>query len=99
MPHQSQYPLTHGRFPKRAKAMLIPTPLRTINSFSLRDGTPAVNLTRSVPHGVAADILLLNCRHVGHLLYTAYAERGLRRCSHLSLSCFAQRLLTAQLCT
>lgn len=58
--------------------MLTPSTLNPCSPFYAIGNTPAVGLARSVPHGVDADILLLGCGDVRHILYTAYAEKGLR---------------------
>ncbi|KAI1098423.1 hypothetical protein F4804DRAFT_324803 [Jackrogersella minutella] len=38
--------------------------------------TPAVSLTRSLPQGIDADLLLLGCGDVRNILFTLYTERG-----------------------
>ncbi|KAK3377040.1 hypothetical protein B0T24DRAFT_665870 [Lasiosphaeria ovina] len=38
--------------------------------------TPAISLTRCLPQGLDADVLLVGCGDVRHLLYTAYANLG-----------------------
>lgn len=60
--------------------MLTPTVFDIAQPFHGLGNTPAVSLTRNVPQGVAADILLLGSGDVRHILYTAYHERGLRQC-------------------
>jgi hypothetical protein len=50
-----------------------------ISQFSALGNTPAVSLTRSIPHGVDADILPLGCGDVYNVLYTAYTDLGLRK--------------------
>ncbi|KKY32509.1 putative mynd finger family protein [Diaporthe ampelina] len=59
--------------------MLAPTVLDVFLPFHAIGNTPAVALTRNVPQGVDADILLLGAGDVRHILYTAYHERGLPR--------------------
>jgi hypothetical protein len=56
--------------------MDVPTPITVLPSFSPGSGTPAVCLTQDLPQGVDADILLLSCRDLRHILYTLYAEQG-----------------------
>lgn len=62
--------------------MLTPSLLIPITPFApignARD-TPAVSLTRGLPHGIDADILCLGCGDLRHILYTSYVERGLRK--------------------
>ncbi|KAJ1325929.1 DUF4470 domain-containing protein [Microdochium nivale] len=68
------------------------------NYVSLFSSTPAASLTRSLPHGVGADILVLqsastsisgNSHDLRNVLYTAYAERGLppRTRLHVTTCC------------
>ncbi|KAK3385364.1 hypothetical protein B0H63DRAFT_181951 [Podospora didyma] len=56
--------------------MLIPAFLGCQRPFYAVGNTPAFNLTRCVPQGVDADILLLGCGDVRHILYTSYANVG-----------------------
>lgn len=56
--------------------MLTPSLHATVRPFYAIGNTPAVSLTRDLPQGVDADILLLGCGDVRHILYTCYAERG-----------------------
>ncbi|KXX75673.1 putative protein MSS51, mitochondrial [Madurella mycetomatis] len=56
--------------------MHMPTPTAFLAPFSPGSGTPAVSLTRDLPQGVDADILLLGCGDVRNILYTLYSERG-----------------------
>lgn len=58
--------------------MLAPTFLNVVHPFRAIGKTPAVALTRNVPQGVDADILLLGAGDIRHILYTAYHERGFR---------------------
>lgn len=58
--------------------MLTPSILSPCGPFYAIGNTAAVSLTRCVPQGVQADILLLGCGDVRHLLYTAYSEKGFR---------------------
>lgn len=58
--------------------MLTPTILNPALPFDAVGNTPAVSLTRNVPQGVDADILLLGSGDVRHILYTAYHEKGFR---------------------
>lgn len=60
--------------------MLTPTILNVVHPFYAVGATRAVTLTRNVPQGVDADILLLGSGDVRHILYTAYHEKGLREC-------------------
>jgi hypothetical protein len=39
--------------------------------------TPAVNLTEDLPQGKDADILLLGCGDLRHILYTCFVDQGL----------------------
>ncbi|KAK4446508.1 MYND finger [Podospora aff. communis PSN243] len=57
--------------------MLTPSTHATVRPFYAFGNTPAVSLTESLPQGVDADILLLGCGDVRHILYTCYAEKGL----------------------
>ncbi|ROW03721.1 hypothetical protein VMCG_05334 [Cytospora schulzeri] len=56
--------------------MLTPSLLNVVLPLYAVGNTPAVSLTRCLPQGVDADILLLGCGDVRHILYTAYAEKG-----------------------
>lgn len=56
--------------------MLTPSLLNAVLPLYAVGNTPAVSLTRCLPQGVDADILLLGCGDVRHILYTAYAETG-----------------------
>ncbi|GAB1317852.1 Deformed epidermal autoregulatory factor 1-like protein [Madurella fahalii] len=56
--------------------MHMPTPIALLAPFSPGSGIPAVSLTQDLPQGVDADILLLGCADLRHILYTLYAERG-----------------------
>lgn len=60
--------------------MLTPTILNVVHPFYAVGDTPAVTLTRNVPQGVDADILLLGSGDIRNILYTAYHEKGLREC-------------------
>jgi uncharacterized protein DUF4470 len=69
--------------------MLTPTIITTKNLFYAVGNTPAASLTRHLPQGVDADILLLGCGDARHILVTAYSEQGLRMLQilfHSSLS-------------
>ncbi|KAK0648622.1 MYND finger [Cercophora newfieldiana] len=57
--------------------MLTPSTHATVRPFYAFGNTPAVCLTEALPQGVDADVLLLGCGDVRHLLYTCYAEKGL----------------------
>ncbi|KAI3318107.1 hypothetical protein HD806DRAFT_324747 [Xylariaceae sp. AK1471] len=57
--------------------MLTPAVISYISQFYALGNTPAVSLTRALPHGVDADILLLGCGDVRNVLYTAYTDLGL----------------------
>jgi hypothetical protein len=59
--------------------MLIPSLLAPTRPLHFVGNTPAVSLTRSLPQGLDADILLLGSTDVRHILYTAYSEQGFRR--------------------
>lgn len=59
--------------------MMTPTVFNVVHPFCGVANTPAVSLTRNVPQGVDADILLLGSGDVRHILYTAYHEKGLRQ--------------------
>ncbi|KAI1476066.1 hypothetical protein F4774DRAFT_262332 [Daldinia eschscholtzii] len=56
--------------------MLTPTTIPYFTQFYPIGNTPAVSLTRGLPQGLDADILLLGCGDVRNILYTAYSERG-----------------------
>lgn len=58
--------------------MLTPSLLNVVRPFYAVGDTPAVGLTRCLPQGIDADILLLCCGDVRHILYTAYAEKDFR---------------------
>lgn len=64
--------------------MLTPSLIAPTTPLYAIGGTPAVSLTRSLPQGIDADILLLGCGDVRHILYTAYSEQGFRK-FHLRL--------------
>ncbi|KAK7969968.1 MYND finger [Apiospora saccharicola] len=57
--------------------MRVPTIASYISQFYPIGNTPAVCLTRGLPQGVDADILLLGSGDVRNILYTAYANEGL----------------------
>lgn len=59
--------------------MLTPSILTPVTPFYAIGNTPAVSLTRCLPQGVDADILLLGCGDVRHILNTAYTEKGFRK--------------------
>lgn len=56
--------------------MFTPSSIPYITQFYPLGNTPAVSLTRGLPQGVDADILLLGCGDVRNILFTAYSERG-----------------------
>ncbi|KAI2779934.1 hypothetical protein F4815DRAFT_163899 [Daldinia loculata] len=56
--------------------MFIPATIPFFTQFYPIGNTPAVSLTRGLPQGVDADILLLGCGDVRNILFTAYSERG-----------------------
>ncbi|KAI5922011.1 MYND finger [Camillea tinctor] len=56
--------------------MFTPAIVPYISQFYPLGNTPAVSLTRGLPQGSDADILLLGCGDVRNILYTAYTERG-----------------------
>lgn len=56
--------------------MHTPTPLEPAPRFAAGSFTPAVSLTRDLPQGVDASILVLGYQDARHVLYTAFAERG-----------------------
>ncbi|KAI0595144.1 MYND finger [Biscogniauxia sp. FL1348] len=56
--------------------MFTPAVVPYISQFCPLGHTPAVSLTRGLPQGSPADILLLECGDVRNILYTAYTERG-----------------------
>ena len=60
--------------------MLIPTYANYTSNFYAVGNTPALSLTRALPQGQDADILLLGCGDVRNVLFTAYVEDGLREC-------------------
>jgi len=57
--------------------MLTPSTHASVRPFYAFGNTTAVSLTESLPQGVDADVLLLGCGDVRHILYTCYAEEGL----------------------
>lgn len=57
--------------------MITPAVASAVSQFYALGNTPAVNLTRDLPQGVDANILLLGCGDVRNILYTAYANTGL----------------------
>ncbi|KAK5995703.1 hypothetical protein PT974_04120 [Cladobotryum mycophilum] len=57
--------------------MLTPTVANRFSWFYAAGNTPAVSLTRSIPHGQNADILSLGCGDLRNILYTSYVENGL----------------------
>ena len=56
--------------------MLTPSNHAVVRPFYAVGNTPAVSLTRSLPQGLDADILLLGCGDLRHILFTAYSERS-----------------------
>ncbi|KAI1339894.1 hypothetical protein F5Y15DRAFT_382431 [Xylariaceae sp. FL0016] len=60
--------------------MLCPAVISYISQFYPLGNTTAVNLLRGFPHGEDADVLLLGSGDVRNVLYTMYAERGMREC-------------------
>jgi len=58
--------------------MLTPTLALLDNDFSPLDDTSAVSLTRAVPHGQNADILVLGGSSAHDTLFTAFMETNLR---------------------
>ncbi|KAI1770204.1 hypothetical protein F4818DRAFT_455837 [Hypoxylon cercidicola] len=56
--------------------MLTPSTIPNPSYFYPLGNTPAVSLTRSLPQGLDADILLLGCGDVRNILFTVYSERG-----------------------
>lgn len=66
--------------------MLTPSLITPTTPLYAIGNTPAVSLTRSLPQGIDADILLLGCGDVRHILYTAYSEQGFRK-FHPRLQC------------
>ncbi|KAI1807545.1 hypothetical protein F4811DRAFT_477464 [Daldinia bambusicola] len=56
--------------------MFTPTTIPYFTQFYPIGNTPAVSLTRGLPQGLNADILLLGCGDVRNILFTAYSERG-----------------------
>lgn len=59
--------------------MLTPAVAAATTYFYAAGNTPAVSLTRSLPQGEDADVLLLGCGDVRNVLFTAYSEQGLRK--------------------
>ncbi|KAK1753113.1 MYND finger [Echria macrotheca] len=57
--------------------MFARSPLCPVRPFYPMGNTPAVSLTATVPHGQDADVLLLGCCDVRHILYTCFTDRGL----------------------
>ncbi|KAI1464937.1 uncharacterized protein F4812DRAFT_462259 [Daldinia caldariorum] len=56
--------------------MFTPTTIPYFTQFYPIGNTPAASLTRGLPQGLDADILLLGCGDVRDILFTAYSERG-----------------------
>ncbi|KAI4861199.1 hypothetical protein F4820DRAFT_74767 [Hypoxylon rubiginosum] len=56
--------------------MFAPYIVPYITHFYPLGNTPAVSLTRGLPQGLDADILLLGCGDARNVLFTAYCERG-----------------------
>ncbi|KAL2016797.1 hypothetical protein VTK56DRAFT_2966 [Thermocarpiscus australiensis] len=54
----------------------MPRLVEPVASFAVGSNNPAISLTEDLPQGVDADILLLGCPDVRHIIYTLYAERG-----------------------
>lgn len=64
--------------------MLTPSLIVPITPLYAIGNTPAVSLTRCLPQGIDADLLLLGCGDVRHILYTAYSEQGFRKYHSIS---------------
>jgi hypothetical protein len=58
--------------------MLTPTVANRFGWLYAAGNTPAISLTRAVPHGEDAALLSLGCGDLRNILYTAYVEKGLR---------------------
>ncbi|KAH6686772.1 MYND finger [Plectosphaerella plurivora] len=56
--------------------MITPAVASKISQLYALGNTPAVNLTRDLPQGLDADVLLLGCGDLRNVLYTAYANTG-----------------------
>lgn len=86
--------------------MLTPAVANYVTQFYPIGNTPAVSLTRGLPQGVDADILLLGCGDIRNVLFTAYANKGFRKLwyscishlDHRSLTCLASRKLDITCC-
>ncbi|KAI1331487.1 hypothetical protein F5Y16DRAFT_422996 [Xylariaceae sp. FL0255] len=57
--------------------MFTPATTPYVSNLQVLCNTSPSSLTRALPNGVDADILLLGCGDVRDILYTAYCERGL----------------------
>ncbi|OHE90919.1 MYND finger [Colletotrichum orchidophilum] len=57
--------------------MFTPTVANSTSFFYAVGNTPAINLTKNLPHGIDANLLLLGCGDVRNIIYTAYNEIGL----------------------
>lgn len=58
--------------------MIIPSTANWVSQFYALGNTPAISLTRHLPQGADARILLLGCGDARNILYTTYVEDGLR---------------------
>ncbi|KAM0277275.1 hypothetical protein ACHAQH_005934 [Verticillium albo-atrum] len=59
--------------------MLVPSVASATTQFYPIGNTPAINLTRDIPEGRDANILLLGCGDVRNILFTAYMQETLPR--------------------
>lgn len=62
---------------REAKMFTPPSLTSHCHLAGLFDDTPVTSLTRELPQGEDADILVLGRGDVRNILYTAYHERGL----------------------
>lgn len=65
--------------------MLTPAVASRVSQFYAVGNTPAVSLTRDIPQGKDASVLLLGCGDVRNILYTTHVNSGLRTSLRLSL--------------
>lgn len=67
--------------------MLAPEIANFVQFFYPIGNTPAVSLAQDLPSGTKADILLLGCGDVRHILFTVNNEQGAREKRSLDVTC------------
>lgn len=67
--------------------MLAPEIANLVQFFYPVGNTPAVSLTQDLPSGTKADILLLGCGDVRHILFTINNEQEAREKRSLDITC------------